>query len=85
MNLSGKLEAILQSEFGLSGTLSDMLSEARRQKMIDKAIASDLHDFREARNANVHQGAPAARFAPDDLRRWSAEIFELAKREEKDR
>lgn len=84
VNLSGKLEAILQSEFGLSGTLSDMLSEARRQKMIDKAIASDLHDFREARNANVHQGAPAARFAPDDLRRWSAEIFALTKREEKD-
>ncbi|MDD7619167.1 MAG: hypothetical protein PUJ43_04890 [Bacillales bacterium] len=84
VNLSGKLEAILQSEFGLSGTLSDMLSEARRQKMIDKAIVSDLHDFREARNANVHQGAPSARFAPDDLRRWSAEIFELAKKEEKD-
>ena len=84
VNLSGKLEAILRSEFGLSGTLSDMLSEARRQKMIDKAIASDLHDFREARNANVHQGAPSARFAPDDLRRWSAEIFALTKREEKD-
>ena len=84
VNLSGKLEAILRSEFGLSGTLSDMLSEARRQKMIDKAIASDLHDFREARNANVHQGASSARFAPDDLRRWSAEIFALTKREEKD-
>lgn len=77
VNLSGKLESILRAKFGLSGTLSDMLSEARKQKLINKDIVSDLHDFREARNASVHIDAPRAAFNPSDLRRWSKEIFEL--------
>lgn len=85
VNLSGKLEALLKSKYGLDGTLSDMLSEARRQKLIEKDIVSDLHDFREARNANVHPDAPSARFTPKDLRRWSEEIFELAKKEDEDK
>lgn len=85
VNLSGKLEALLKSKFGLDGTLSDMLSETRRQKVIDKDIVSDLHDFREARNAYVHQDAPTVRFTPDDLRRWSEEIFELTKKEDEDK
>lgn len=77
VNLSGKLESILKTKFGLNGTLSDMLSEARKQQLINKDIVSDLHDFREARNANVHIDAPRAAFVPSDLRRWSKEIFEL--------
>lgn len=79
VNLSGKLESILKTKFGLNGTLSDMLSEARKQQLINKDIVSDLHDFREARNSSVHIDAPHAAFTPGDLRRWSKEIFELEK------
>lgn len=85
VNLSGKLESTLKTKYGLSGTLSDMLSEARRQQLIEKDIISDLHDFREARNANVHPDAPQVSFTPDDLRRWSLEIFDLAKKEDEDK
>lgn len=85
VNLSGKLESTLKTKYGLSGTLSDMLSEARKQQLIDKGIVSDLHDFREARNANVHLDAPQVSFTPDDLRRWSQEIFDLVKKEDEDK
>jgi len=85
VNLSGKLESTLKTKYGLSGTLSDMLSTARKQQLIDKDIVSDLHDFREARNANVHPDAPQVSFTPDDLRRWGQEIFDLAKKEDEDK
>ena len=45
--------------------------------IIDKKVISDLHDFRENRNAFVHPEDRTANFTPDDLRRWSDEIFDL--------
>ncbi len=77
VNLSAKLEIILKNKFKLDGKLSDMLSEARRSGAIDRAIATDLHDFRENRNAYIHPEDRTANFKADDLRRWSKEIFEL--------
>ncbi len=77
VNLSAKLEMILKNKFRLEGKLSDMLSEARRSGKIDKSIASVLHDFRENRNAFIHPEDRTPKFKPDDMRRWSKEIFEL--------
>lgn len=77
VNLSAKLEIILKNKFKLDGKLSDMLSEARRIGAIDRAIATDLHDFRENRNAYIHPEDRTANFKADDLRRWSKEILEL--------
>ena len=54
-----------------------MLSEARRSGIIDKKVISDLHDFRENRNAFVHPEDRTSNFTPDNLRRWSDEIFDL--------
>ena len=77
VNLSAKLEMILKNKYQLDGTLSDMLSEARRSGVIDKNIVSDLHDFRENRNAFIHPEDRTANFTVDDLRRWAKEIFDL--------
>ena len=67
----------LKNKYQLDGTLSDMLSEARRSGVIDKNIVSDLHDFRENRNAFIHPEDRTANFTVDDLRRWAKEIFDL--------
>ena len=77
VNLSAKLEIILKNKFKLDGKLSDMLSEARRSGAIERNFATDLHDFRENRNAYIHPEDRTANFKADDLRRWSKEIFEL--------
>lgn len=77
VNLAAKLEAILKNVYKLDGTLSEMLSEARRTKAIDREIVGDLHDFRENRNAFIHPEDRTAKFAVDDLRRWAKEIFDL--------
>ena len=77
VNLSAKLEIILKNKYKLDGKLSDMLSEARRSGAIERNIATDLHDFRENRNAYIHPEDRTANFKADDLRRWSKEIFEL--------
>ncbi len=77
VNLSAKLELILKDKFKLSGKLSEMLSEARRNNLFDRDIATDLHDFREVRNSFAHVDGKAHKFTPDDLRRWCDEIFVL--------
>ena len=77
INLSTKLEMLLKNKYKLEGKLSDMLSDARRNGIINKEIISDLHDFRENRNAFVHPDDRKASFTPDDLRRWAKEIFDL--------
>ena len=82
VNLSAKLEIILKNKFNLSGKLSDMLSDARRSGLIDKATISDLHDFRENRNVYIHPEDRTPNFKTDDLRRWSKEIFELEEEKE---
>ncbi len=77
VNLSAKLELTLKDKYKLSGKLSEMLSEARRSGAIERAIATDLHDFREVRNSYTHGDGKQKDFTPDDLRRWAKEIFEL--------
>ena len=77
VNLSAKLESILKNKYKLEGTLSDMLSEARRNSLIDRDIVSDLHDFRENRNAYVHPDERKANYNANDLRKWAKEIFDL--------
>lgn len=77
VNLSAKLESILKTKYNLDGKLSDMLSEAGSNKLIDKNIISDLHNFRENRNANIHPENRTANYKADDLRRWTKEIFDL--------
>lgn len=82
VNLSAKLESILKTKYSLSGKLSDMLSEARNNKLIDRSIISDLHNFRENRNAVIHPEDRTPNFKIEDLRRWANEIFDLCKMEE---
>ena len=82
VNLSAKLESVLKTKFSLNGKLSDMLSEARKNKLIERSIATDLHDFRENRNAYVHPEDRLSNFKVEDLRRWASEIFELEEKEE---
>ena len=82
VNLSAKLESTLKTKYFLSGKLSDMLSEARNNKLIDKSIISDLHNFRENRNAFIHPKDRTPNFKTEDLRRWANEIFDLSKMEE---
>ena len=82
VNLSAKLESILKTKYFLSGKLSDMLSEARNNKLIDISIISDLHNFRENRNAVIHPEDRTPNFKIEDLRRWANEIFDLSKMEE---
>lgn len=77
VNLSAKLESILKSKYKLDGKLSDMLNEARSNGIIDKNIISDLHDFRDNRNANIHPEDRISNYNANDLRRWSKEIFDL--------
>lgn len=77
VNLSAKLESILKTKYNLDGKLSDMLNKARSSKLIDKNIISDLHDFRENRNAIVHPEDRTANYKADDLRRWAKQIFDL--------
>lgn len=77
VNLSAKLEAILKNKYKLDGKLSDMLNEARNNDIIDKKIISDLHDFRDNRNANVHPEDRTSNYDANDLRRWTKEIFDL--------
>ena len=77
VNLSAKLEIILKNKYKLDGKLSDMLSEARRSGVIERNIATDLHNFRENRNAYIHPEDRSVNFKVDDLRRWGKEIFEL--------
>ncbi len=77
VNLSAKLEIILKNQYGLEGRLSDMLSDARKNGMIDRNIVSDLHNFRENRNAYVHPEDRTTDFTANDLRRWNKEIFGL--------
>ena len=54
-----------------------MLNEARNNDIIDKKIISDLHDFRDNRNANVHPEDRTSNYDANDLRRWTKEIFDL--------
>ena len=77
VNLSAKLETILKTKYKLDGKLSDMLNDARSNGIIDKNIISDLHDFRDNRNAYVHPEDRTSNYNADDLRRWSKEIFDL--------
>lgn len=77
VNLSAKLEAILKNKYKLDGKLSDMLNEARNNDIINKKIISDLHDFRDNRNANVHPEDRTSNYDANDLRRWTKEIFDL--------
>ena len=77
VNLSTKLEAILKNKYKLMGKLSDMLNDARSNGAIDKKIVSDLHDFRDNRNANVHPEDRTPNYDASDLRRWAKEIFDL--------
>ena len=77
VNLSAKLETILKNKYKLDGKLSDMLNDARSNGIIDKKIISDLHDFRDNRNAFVHPEDRTSNYNADDLRRWSKEIFDL--------
>ena len=77
VNLSAKLEIILKNKYELDGTLSSMLSNARKSGKIKKEVINDLHDFRENRNANIHPEDRTADYTADDLRRWSKEIFDL--------
>ena len=59
-----------------------MLNDARKSGLIDKTTISDLHDFRENRNAYIHPEDRTPNFKTDDLRRWSKEIFELEEEKE---
>ena len=77
VNLSAKLETILKNKYKLDGKLSDMLNDARSNGIIDKKIISDLHDFRDNRNAYIHPEDRTSNYNADDLRRWSKEIFDL--------
>ena len=77
VNLSAKLETILKNKYNLNGKLSDMLNDARNHAIIDKKIISDLHDFRDNRNANVHPEDRTPNYNANDLRRWAKEIFDL--------
>ncbi|MGI6701261.1 MAG: hypothetical protein ACOX3U_02170 [Christensenellales bacterium] len=77
VNLSAKLETILKNKYKLDGKLSDMLNDARSNGIIDKKVISDLHDFRDNRNAYVHPEDRTSNYNADDLRRWSKEIFDL--------
>lgn len=77
VNLSAKLETILKNKYKLDGKLSDMLNDARTNGIIDKNIISDLHDFRDNRNANVHPEDRTSNYDANDLRRWTKEIFDL--------
>lgn len=77
INLSAKLELLLKTRFNLNGKLSDMLSEARKTGVIEKGVATDLHDFREVRNSYTHVDDREHEFTPNDLRRWCEEIFTL--------
>ena len=77
VNLSAKLETILKNKYKLDGKLSDMLNDARSNGIIDKKIISDLHDFRDNRNANVHPEDRTPNYDANDLRRWAKEIFDL--------
>lgn len=82
VNLATKLESILKTKFSLNGKLSNMLSEARKNKLIERSVATDLHNFRENRNAYVHPEDRTTNFKVEDLRRWNSEISELEKKEE---
>ena len=82
VNLSAKLETILRNKYKLEGKLSDMLNDARENGTIDKKIVSDLHDFRDNRNANVHPEDRTPNYNADDLRRWAKEIFDLEVKKE---
>ncbi|MCF0217580.1 MAG: hypothetical protein HUJ42_00845 [Malacoplasma sp.] len=77
VNLSAKLEIILKNTYKLNGKLSEMISDARKKDIISKSIESDLHTFRENRNVYTHAEERSFNFKPDDLRRWSKQIFEL--------
>lgn len=77
VNLSAKLELILKNKYELSGNLSNMLSEARKNAKINKEIVADLHIFRENRNTYIHPDDRVASFTVEDLKRWSMEIFNL--------
>lgn len=83
VNLSAKLEIVLKNKYGLEGKLSDMLSDARRTGVIKREIATDLHDFRENRNAYIHPSDRKINFNVDDLRKWSKEIFEIGEERKK--
>ena len=77
INLSTKLELILGQNYNCEGNLSDRLNQARKEKLIDKNIVSDLHSLRENRNALVHPEDRKESFSPDDLRRWNNLVFSL--------
>ena len=83
VNLAAKLESILKTKFKLDGTLWERLTVAKKEKLIDRNIVYDLLTFKENRNAYIHPEERDANFQPDDIRRWSKEIFELGKEEDK--
>lgn len=83
VNLAAKLESILKTKFKLDGTLWERLTVAKKEKLIDCNIVYDLLTFKENRNAYIHPEDRDANFQPDDIRRWSKEIFELGKEEDK--
>lgn len=83
VNLAAKLESILKTKFKLDGTLWERLTVAKKEKLIDRNIVYDLLTFKENRNAYIHPEDRDANFQPDDIRRWSKEIFELGKEKDK--
>ena len=83
VNLAAKLESILKTKFKLDGTLWERLTVAKKEKLIDRNIVYDLLTFKENRNAYIHPEERDDNFQPDDIRRWSKEIFELGKEEDK--
>ena len=83
INLSAKLEILLGEKFKLEGSLSDRLSSARKEKLVEKDIISDLFDMKENRNALTHPEDRKENYKADDLRRWAKEVFEIESKEAK--
>ncbi len=70
------LEKTLINEYGLEGSLTDMLIEAGRQDVIDGDDIDDLMELWKQKNLYIHD-ANRAHFDGEDLRRWSNLIFQI--------
>ncbi|MGI6594840.1 MAG: hypothetical protein ACOX24_07185 [Christensenellales bacterium] len=71
------LEKTLRNEYGLESSLTDMLIEAAKQKIISSETISDLHDFRKQRNSYIHENKIS--FTAKDLKRWEALMYKMQK------
>lgn len=78
INLSIKLELLLDKKFNLKGNLSEKLNQAGKENLLSKEVLSDMHKLRQNRNEYAHpkeirnQG-----FTADDLRKWTDEVFKI--------